>query len=109
MGITGHFLCVLTSKLTWKLYLETKKHLPKGVYIDREYTEDTERSRKILQPRFRVAKILPNYKGKSKLENYALIIHGKRYTVTTLHQLSSEINGFASSSKSDINTVAFFM
>ena len=25
-----------------------KKHLPKGVYIDREYTEDTERSRKIL-------------------------------------------------------------
>ena len=59
-----------------------KKHLPKGIYIDWEYTEETEKSRKILQPILRLAKTLPNYKDKSKLEEDALIIHGKRYTVS---------------------------
>ena len=85
-----------------------KKHLPKGVYIDREYKEKTEKNRKILRPILKLAKTLPNYKGKSKLSDDALIIHGKHYTVSTIHKLPSDINGFASSSKNDTNTVAFF-
>ena len=52
-----------------------KKHLPKGVYKDREYTEETEKKRKILRPILRLAKSLPHYKGKSKIEDDALIMH----------------------------------
>ena len=37
-----------------------------------------------------------------------LIIHGKQYTVSTIHKLPSDISSFASSSKNDNNTVAFF-
>ena len=93
-------------------YVETlfrnKKHLPKGVYIDREYTEEMEKKRKILRPILRLAKSLPHYKGKSKLKEDALIVHGKKYTISNLHKLPNDINGFASSSRMDTNTVAFF-
>ena len=85
-----------------------KKHLPKGIYIDREYTEETEKKRKILCPILRLTKSLSHYKGKSKLEDDALIVHGKKYTISNLHQLPNDINGFASASRMDTKTVAFF-
>ena len=85
-----------------------KKHLPKGIYVDREYTEEIERSRKILRPILRKAKSLPHYKGKSKLEDDYLVILGKKYTLATLDKLPADVNVFASSSKTGTNTVAFF-
>ena len=85
-----------------------KKHLHKGVYIDREYTDETERKWKILRLILRLAKSLPHYKGKCKLEDDTLIVHGKKYTLFTLHKLPGDINSFASSSRTDSNTVAFF-
>ena len=85
-----------------------KKHLPKGIYVDREYTAETEKSRKILRPILRLAKSLPHYKGKCKMEEDYLVILGKKYTINTLHKLPSDINGFAASSRSDTDTTTFF-
>ena len=62
-----------------------KKHLPKGIYIDWEYTEETEKTRKLLRPILRLAKSIPKYKGKSKLEDDFLVVQGKKYTVSTIH------------------------
>ena len=85
-----------------------KKHLPKGIYIDREYTDDTERVRKLLRPILHLAKSLPQYKGKSKLEEDYLVVQGKKYTASTIHKLPEDTNGFAASSRTDDNTLAFF-
>ena len=91
-----------------KTLFRNKKHLPTSVYIDREYIEETEKKRKILRPILRLVKSLPHYKGKSKLEDDILVVHGERYTTSTLHKLPSDINGFASSLRNDSDTVAFF-
>ena len=87
---------------------KNKKHLPKGIYIDREYTEETEKTRKLLRPILRLAKSIPKYKGKSKLEEDYLVVQGKKYMASNIHKLPEDINGFATTSKTDDNTLAFF-
>ena len=87
---------------------ENKEHLPSGVYIDREYTEETEKARKLLRPILQLAKTIPEYKGKSKIEGDTLVIRGKKYTTDNLHNLPENINGYRASTKSDANTFAFF-
>ena len=86
----------------------SKKHLPKGIYIDREYTEAIEKERKILKPILRLAKSIPKYKGKSKLDIDTLVIQGRKYTTKTLHKLPEELSTFSSTSKTDGRTLAFF-
>ena len=87
---------------------ESKKHLPKGVYVDREYTEDIEKTRKLLRPILKLAKTKPLYKGKCKLEDDTLVVLGKRYTISTLHKLPADINGFEATSKNDGTTLGYF-
>ena len=42
------------------------------------------------------------------MEEVCLVVLGKKYTTKTLHKLPDDINGFAASSRSDDNTIAFF-
>ena len=53
-------------KASAEFLLENKKNLPKGIYADREYSEDVERERRKLRPILRKAKQLPDFKMKSK-------------------------------------------
>ena len=85
-----------------------KKHLPKGVFVDREYTEETECARKLLRPILKLAKAKPEYKGKSRLDRDVLVIQGRRYSTKQLHKLPSDINGFKASSKENNGVIAFF-
>ena len=87
---------------------QCKKHLPKGIYVDREYTEETERSRKLLRLILKLAKGKEEYSGKCKIEEDILVIHGKKYTTKNLHKLPSDINRFKASSKESDTVLAFF-
>ena len=86
---------------------QSKKSLPKGVYIDREYTSDTEHTRKILRPILKLAKSKPKYKGKCKLGGDVLVAHSRRYSTNSLHHLAEDINGYKASSKENDSTIAF--
>ena len=55
---------------------QSKKHLPKGIYVDREYTEEIECSRRLLRPILKLTKIQEKYSGKYKMEEDTLIILG---------------------------------
>ena len=37
-----------------------------------------------------------------------MVVHGKKYTASNIHKLPEDINGFAATSKTDDNTLAFF-
>ena len=87
---------------------QSKKSLPKDIYINCEYTADTEHSRKILRPILKLAKSKPEYKGKCKLDGDVLVVHGRRYTTNSLHHLPKDINGYRASSKENDGTIAFF-
>ena len=78
---------------------QSKKHLPKGIYVDREYTEEIEHSRRLLRPILKLAKSQEKYSGKCKMEEDTLIILGQKYTTKNLHSLPSDISGYKASSK----------
>ena len=52
--------------------LTNKRFLPKGVYADKEYSDETENSRRILRPILRAACNSETYAGKCKLEGDTL-------------------------------------
>ena len=87
---------------------KNKNKMKKGIYIDREYSVETERERKLLRVIMRAAKNHKDYEGKYKLEGNTLRLKGKRYTLKNLHELPPELNGFEVSSKKDENVFAFF-
>ena len=87
-----------------------RSHLPQGVYIDHQCSEETERERRKLRPILHSARNNENYKGRCKMEGPQLIIKGKKYDSSNLHLLPDDINGYRSTSKVDEsgNVVGFF-
>ena len=87
---------------------ENKTKLGQGIFADREYCPESERERQYLRPILKQCRKLDDYKGVCKMEGTVLKIKGKRYTRENLHQLPTEVNAFASTSKSNDNVIGFF-
>ena len=87
---------------------ENKTRLGKGIFADREYCQETERERQYLRPILKQCRRIDDYKEVCKMEGTTLKIKGKHYTRENLHQLPEEISAFASTSKSNDNTLGFF-
>ena len=88
--------------------LNNRKYLPQGVYVDKEYSKDTEERRKILRPYFNAARKIPKFHKKCRLEGGTLILRGISYTVEDINKLPPELSGIKISSKTDINSYGFF-
>ena len=88
--------------------LSNKKKLPTGIYVDKEYSTETTKNRRILRPYFNAAKKSSEYFKKCRMDGDVLILKSKRYTVNNLHELPEQLNGFHASSRSDTDTFAFF-
>ena len=80
------------------------------MFVDREYTPETERSRQILRPYWNAARKHPKFHRKCRLDGDTLIIRGLSYTKDDIHKLPEELNGFNMSSKQDEdqNVFGFF-
>ena len=91
-----------------KSMLSYCKHLPKGVYKDKQYSDETEHECCKLQPILKAARQHESYKGKCKMEGSKLIIKGRNYTTKNLYQLPEEINGFKATSKTKGDVLGFF-
>ena len=88
--------------------LENRSYLNEGVFVDKEYPPEIERTRRSLLPILRAAKRLERYRDQSRMNYDKVVIDGKDYTMTNLHELPEDINSFKATSKSDTNTVGFF-
>ena len=88
--------------------LMNRKELPQGVYVDKQYSEETEKERRKLRPILRAARNHENYKGKCKMDGGRLVIKGRNYDSTNLHQLPNEINGYSATSKITKEAIGFF-
>ena len=69
--------------------------------MDREFTQDIENQRKLLRPILKLARTKETYKGKCKLVDDHLVIHGMKYYTTDIHKLPADLSGFHASSKLD--------
>ena len=88
--------------------LQSRSYLPQGIFVDKEYSADTEKARKILRPFLKLAKTKEHYKGKCKLEEDNLVIQGKRYSTNDLKLLPPDLNSFDATSRTNSSTLGFF-
>ena len=88
--------------------LRSKSFLPKGVYVDCEYSKDTEEKRRVLWPILKAARNMSMFQKKCKMVGDHLVLKGKRYDVDNLDELPTEINGFDVTSKQEQNTLGFY-
>ena len=88
--------------------LSNKKHLPRGVFADRQYSQDTEEKRRILRPIYKTAINHHEYKGRCKMEGEYLKIQGRCYGINNLQDLPDDLNGFKCTSREDTDTIGFY-
>ena len=89
-------------------YLLNNRRYCSGIYIDREYSKETEAARKRLRPYLKAARRLPKYRGKCRLDGDNLVLRGISYTVNTVHKLPDELQSFNVSSTTNEDTFGFF-
>ena len=97
-----------TDKAAADTLFKNKRSLPKGVYLNREYSKATEKEQRYLRPLFKAARQIEKYKKKSRMEGPHLVLDSKHYYRGNLHTLPKELDPFDVTSKSDDNTIAFF-
>ena len=88
--------------------LTNRSWLREGVYVEREYSIETERKRKLLRPIVRASKYITGLKGKVHLKDDTVVVRGKPFTTKTLHKLPEELNVFNITSCSNDTTLGFF-
>ena len=90
--------------------LENRSHLPKGVFVNKQFSKETEKERCKLHPILSAARKSENYRGKCQMNGSTLVIKGRNYTSANLHTLPLEINGYMAISKCDAEntTIGFF-
>ena len=88
--------------------VENRSYLSDGVFADYEYSPEVERKRRLLLPILRTAKQMESYRKYCRLERDELVIHGRHYTIHTLHRLPEDLNPFKITTQEDDDTIGFF-
>ena len=88
--------------------LLNKKYLPQGIFADRQYSQDTENKRRILQPIYKTAINHHSYKGRCKMEGEFLKIHGRRYDVNNTGNLPQDLSGYKCTIRENPETIGFY-
>ena len=88
--------------------LRNKKKLPKDVYIDKGYSNSTEKECRLLRPILKAAQKIEKYKTKCRMDGTHLVIDGRHYHRHNLHTLPGELNTFDVTSDSNSDTLGFF-
>ena len=57
---------------------KNRKKLPRGIFIDKEYSKSTEKERRIMRPIIKAARRIDKFKGICKLEGPNFVLDGKK-------------------------------
>ena len=87
---------------------KNRKKLPKGIYIDKEYSKSTEKECHLLRLIIKAARNLDKYKGVCHLEGPQLVIEGKRYHRQNIHTLPEDLNPMDVTSRTNEEVLTFF-
>ena len=87
--------------------LQSKRNLPSGVFMNKEYPSHMKKNRDVLRPILKLAKGLPDYRELTKLQGDELIINGIPYGVKDLHWLPAELAAYKAAQKEDENMIVF--
>ena len=85
-----------------------RKKLPKGVFIENEFSRATEKERRLVRPILKAARRSEKYKGKVRMDGQHLVIDGKHYHRQNLHTLPVDLDPIEASSKTNETILGFF-
>ena len=86
-------LCVkFSSKYNAEQIFSNHFSKDQGMYVDKKWSYETEKDRRLPRPILKVAKGLKEYKCKCRLEGNQLVIDGKRYSKDNLDQLPRSLD-----------------
>ena len=88
--------------------MENKSYLSKGIFIKREFSPEIERKRRTTLPILRAARHIDNYKKQIRLEKDKIVIKGKDYDMSNIHDLPDDLNAFKVTSKENGHVVGYF-
>ena len=86
---------------------ENRFYLGRGIYINRDYNEQTENARRLLRPILKASKQYSEYKTGSRLDGDKLVINGKRYGKNNLRQLPDKLKPMKVTTKENPDTIGF--
>ena len=88
--------------------IENKSYLSDGIFINREFSPEIERKRRTMLPILRAARLIDNYKKQIRLEKDKIVIKGKDYDMSNIHDLPDDLKAFKVTSKEDGRVVGYF-
>ena len=88
--------------------MENRGYLSEGVFVNREFSPEVERKRRTMLPILRAARHIDNYKKQIRLEKDKVVIKGKDYDMSNIHDLPDDLNAFTVTSKETENVVGYF-
>ena len=88
--------------------MENKSYLSKGIFVNREFSPEIERKRRTMLRILRAARHIDSYKKQIRLEKDKIIIKGKDYDMSNIHDLPDDLNAFKVTSKENGRVVGYF-
>ena len=80
-------------------FLSCKRKLPTGIFANEELPPHIKRRRDHLMPIYRLAKSIPHYCEKCKLNNDKLIINGNSYQIEDISKLPADLAAYKAAEK----------
>ena len=88
--------------------MEHKKLLPKGIYVEDEFTLNIQWKRNVPRLVLKLTNQKDAYKGKYKLDADTLVITGIKYMVNNISELPEEISVMKATQKMNEKTLCYF-
>ena len=88
--------------------MENKGNLSEGIFVNHEFSPEIERKRHTMLPILQAAWHIDNYKKQIRLEKDKIVIKGKNYDMSNIHDLPEDLNAFKVTSKEDNHVVGYF-
>ena len=88
--------------------MENQGYLSEGVFVNREFSPEIECKRRTMLPILRAARHIDSYKKQIRLEKDKVVIKGKDYDMSNIHDLPEDLNTFTVTSKENENVVGYF-
>ena len=88
--------------------MENKGYLSEGVFVNQEFSPEIECKRCTMLPILHAARHIDTYKKQIWLEKDKIVIKGKDYDMSNIHDLPEDLNAFKVTSKEDEYVVGYF-
>ena len=88
--------------------MRERKKLPEGIYVNDHYPAEIQERRRLLRPILKMGLRQDHYKGKISIRYDKLVVMGKQYSMSNLHDLPADLNPAKICEREQNGEIGFF-